>query len=154
MVRPILEYASSVWDPHEEQDKHALEMVQRRAARFAFNNYFETTPGVVTNMLTSLGWPTLEERRRNNRLIMLFKIQHNLVGIDPTRYLTDSDARTRGSKFRQDQTYHRAIWHTFFPRTTSEWNHLPMNTSSAPSLEVFRSRLSGSSHQLPRVGNP
>ena len=86
MVRPVLEYASSVWDPHEEQDKHRLEMVQRRAARFVFNNYFETTPGVVTNMLTSLGWPTLEERRKNNRLIMLYKIKHNLVGIDPKKY--------------------------------------------------------------------
>ena len=34
MVRPILEYASSVWDPHTTANIQKLESVQRRAARF------------------------------------------------------------------------------------------------------------------------
>ena len=154
MVRPTLEYASTVWDPREEQDKNPLEMVQRRAARYAFNNYFEQTPGVVTNMLASLGWPTLEERRKINRLLMLFKIKHNLVGINPETYLTDSDPRTRGSRLRQEQNYHKSISHTFFPRTIEDWNHLPISTTAASSLEVFRSRIGGGSFVQPPVGNP
>ena len=32
LVRPTLEYASSVWDPYQQNDIHRLEMVQRRAA--------------------------------------------------------------------------------------------------------------------------
>ena len=34
MVHPILEYASSVWDPHKTANIQKLESVQRRAARF------------------------------------------------------------------------------------------------------------------------
>ena len=154
MVRPTLEYASTVWDPFEEQDKSPLEMVQRRAARYAFGNYFETTPGVVTNMITQLGWNSLEERRRRNRLVMLYKIKHSLVGIDHESYLRNTDPRTRGQKLLQDQDFHRAMFYSFFPRTTSDWNQLPTSTTAAPTLEVFCSRLGGGNMPQPFVGNP
>ena len=38
-VRPILEYASTVWDPHTKELTTQLEMVQRRAARFVTADY-------------------------------------------------------------------------------------------------------------------
>jgi hypothetical protein len=34
LVRPVLEYASTVWDPYTLQHIYALERVQRQAARF------------------------------------------------------------------------------------------------------------------------
>ena len=34
MVRPILEYGSTVWDPHCKGLKDELENMQKRAARF------------------------------------------------------------------------------------------------------------------------
>ena len=34
LVRPMMEYASCVWDPHEIVNIQALEKVQRRAARW------------------------------------------------------------------------------------------------------------------------
>jgi hypothetical protein len=37
LVRPTVEYASSVWDPYHQNNKHRLEMVQRRAARYVTN---------------------------------------------------------------------------------------------------------------------
>jgi hypothetical protein len=45
-----------------------LEKVQKRAARFVFNNYTDRTPGCVTKMVESLKWEKLEERRKSNRL--------------------------------------------------------------------------------------
>ena len=54
LVRPVLEYSSTVWDPHQSSDIHNLEQVQRRAARFVHHNYTERTPGCVTNMVQSL----------------------------------------------------------------------------------------------------
>jgi hypothetical protein len=33
-------------------------------------------------MITSLGWQSLEQRRQNSRLYMLYKIQHNLIDIN------------------------------------------------------------------------
>jgi len=68
MVRPTMEYASSVWDPTNQKKIGNLEKVQKRAARFVFNNYTDRTPGCVTKMVESLKWEKLEERRKTNRL--------------------------------------------------------------------------------------
>ena len=38
LVRPLLEYSSSVWDPHTKTLVNKIEMVQRRAARFCHND--------------------------------------------------------------------------------------------------------------------
>ena len=58
LVRPVLEYASSVWDPYTIQQINALERVQRQAARFVTGDYFSRDPGCVTNMLHQLAWDT------------------------------------------------------------------------------------------------
>ena len=60
IVRPTIEYAATVWDPTSQSKIKALENIQRRAARFVTNNYTDRTPGCVTNMITSLGWQSLE----------------------------------------------------------------------------------------------
>ena len=50
LVRPVLEYGSSVWDPHTLGLQEELEKVQNRAARFVTGNYvFET--GSMTGIL-------------------------------------------------------------------------------------------------------
>jgi hypothetical protein len=50
LVRPHLEYASSVWDPHLQIHIYQIEMVQRRAARFLKHKY-SRDPGIVTGHL-------------------------------------------------------------------------------------------------------
>ena len=82
LVRPTVEYASSVWDPTSLSKIKALENVQRRATRYVTGDYTTKTPGCVTNMLKDLKWPTLEQRRKNSRLSMLYKIENNLVDIN------------------------------------------------------------------------
>ena len=39
LVRPTLEYAASVWDPHLIKDRNSLEAVPRKAARFVYGDY-------------------------------------------------------------------------------------------------------------------
>ena len=46
------------------------------AARLAHSNYYDWQNS-VTEMLNTLGWPTLESRRYNSRLIQMHKIIHN-----------------------------------------------------------------------------
>ena len=53
MVRPILEYGSSVWDPHTDKLQEELEKVQNRAARFVTRNYVYET-GSMTGILGQL----------------------------------------------------------------------------------------------------
>ena len=54
LVRPQLEYASTVWDPYTKSNTNALKMVQRRAARFVSGNYRRQAN--VGTMLQSFGW--------------------------------------------------------------------------------------------------
>ena len=39
LVRPQIEYAYTIWDPFTSGNQNKIEMVQRRAAHFACNNY-------------------------------------------------------------------------------------------------------------------
>ena len=61
MVRPILEYGSSVWDPHPDKLQEELEKVQSRAARFVTRNYVYET-GSMTGILGQLKWERKGER--------------------------------------------------------------------------------------------
>ena len=73
LVRPILEYGSSVWDPHYEGLIDDLEKVQKRAARFVTRNY-TYEKGSMTDILKKIKWESLQIRRRNdNRIILLCK---------------------------------------------------------------------------------
>ena len=71
-VRPILEYASTVWDPHTIELANQLEMVQRRAARFVTADYRRRHS--VTLLLNQLQWQSLLQRRTHSKVTMLYRI--------------------------------------------------------------------------------
>ena len=92
LVCPLVEYASPVWDPHHQTDIRKLECVQRRAARFILSSQHNRSS--VTAMIQRLGWRSLEDRRRDARLTMLYKIDHELVAISKTDQQEDYDNLT------------------------------------------------------------
>ena len=74
LVQPVLKYGSPVWDPHTHGLQEELEKVQNRATRFVTGNYmyvFET--GSMTGILSQLKWESLKKRRKDSRLILLYK---------------------------------------------------------------------------------
>ena len=52
LVRPLLEYAATVWDPYTASETQAIEKVQRRAARWVSNRHRQTSG--VNTMLDAL----------------------------------------------------------------------------------------------------
>ena len=56
-------------------------MIQHRAARFVLNKPWHrfSQQHSITDILNYLQWPSLKSRRRNARLILLFKIVSNLL---------------------------------------------------------------------------
>ena len=60
LVRPRLEYCSSIWDTYHQEYKNKLESVQRRAARFVCIDF--RSQSHVSDMLRDLNWKTLEDR--------------------------------------------------------------------------------------------
>ena len=80
LVRPHLEYACTVWDPHTHLNVRRLDSVQRRAARYYVCNRWHNTSSVST-MLHELSWKSLPRRRERARLRMIYKVVHGLVDI-------------------------------------------------------------------------
>ena len=78
-VRPIVKYASTVWDPSTEKNIKSVENMQRQAARFEKSDHRRRSS--VTTMLESLNWVSLASRRAEAKLVMLYRITNNLVDV-------------------------------------------------------------------------
>lgn len=145
LVRSQLEYAAVVLDPIQKGEKDKLEQVQRKAARWARGRYGIVS---VTLLLRELGWPTLEDRRRNQRLVMFYKILHDLIAIPPDKIGIQRATRparhprNRDNLQRSRASYRSSpLWDSTVFRTIPEWNDLPATIAEADSLSVFKSRL-------------
>jgi len=145
LVRPHLEYNCTVWDPHTKNDSDRIEAVQRRAARFCMKDYRRLSS--PSEMIIRLGWTELARRREHARLILLYKLCHSLLNINSSLYLTPITRPTRHSHPYSYQRptstkNYRAL--SYFPRTIQQWNGLPANLVTAPSVEAFSARLRAS----------
>jgi hypothetical protein len=138
LVRPHLEYGIAAWDPYYAKDINTLEKVQRRAARFTTGNFSREES--VSQMITSLGWQSLHERRRAHRLTCLYKILHDDLDI-PKSYTTPKIDRTRRGHDQQLQVHTSNLdpyTNSFFPRTVKDWNLLPQTCINQPSKTTFK----------------
>ena len=132
-----------------------IEAVQRRAARSVMNDWSRsynqsgrssTSKGSPTLMMQQMGWNTLQERRNQARVIMMYRIVNGLIAIPASLYVTNSTQSTRGHglKFHVPAGCVSAFNHSFFPATIRIWNQLPADVVMSPSIEGFKSRLAGS----------
>ena len=144
LVRPLLEYASSVWDPSAEGTKHDFDMVQRRAARFVLNDYDRTSS--VTNMLSNIGWDDLATRRKAARLRTMFDLYHGNSKLDVSDILLEPwyvGRNDHRKKIRRIPSRLLFYHNSFFPRTIREWNQLPQNMIEAENVKEFQKSLTG-----------
>ena len=147
LVRSTLEYAAIVWDPYKQSDIVNLEKIQRNAARFIKRDYRSRQEGCVTDMLKELGLPTLQERRREKRLVMLFKIARGMVPaikadvvlqkLPAKRHIRSKNFQdyqsnnivskyqiNNNSAYKIDQAKSEPYKNSFFVKTISDWNSL------------------------------
>ena len=142
LIRPTLEYASSVWDPYHNNHIASIEKIQRRALRWIFNDY--NFSHSVTTMLQSLNLPTLQHRRKRMCLTLLYKSINGLLALKFPNYFTAISTNTR---IHHHQSYYfthirtDAYMNSFFPRTIREWNDLPQHVIDSNSLDLFQEQL-------------
>ena len=124
LMRLVLEYSGSVWDPSDIGLQNKLEKVQNRAARFVIGNCnFETRS--MTGILEHLKWESLKKRRRDSRLILLYKGKGKAS--IPTDDLIPLVRRCRND---HSMAYQVPIANTdiykcsFSPQTIRDWNAL------------------------------
>ena len=97
LVRPHLEYSCTVWDPYTQEQITQLDKVQRRGARFVFNDYDYTSS--PTEMISKLKWESLQVRRKERRLLVLHQALHGHLSIPVNNILRPT---TRPSRFTND----------------------------------------------------
>jgi len=143
MVRPHIEYASSVWSPYLVKHKRSIENVQRRATKMVS----ELRDLPYSDRLKQLGLPTLEYRRLRADMVQTYRLIHGLDKMTGDNFLELSNQQsgygTRGNSFKLNKTrtnttrYARSFKH----RVVAEWNVLPDYVVNAPTLNSFKSRL-------------
>ena len=142
LVRPIVEYAAPVWDPHQAYLINKVEMVQRRAARYVCNRWHNTSS--VSEMLTSLEWRSLRSRRMDAKLAMVYRIRNNMIAMPARTSLTPA---TRSFRYGNSASYivpsARCDYyhHSFFPSSIRYWNTLPQTVVDSSSLDMFKQRV-------------
>ena len=146
-VRPHLEYAAPVWNPHKTADIKIIETIQRRATKLvpAIKNldYHER--------LNVLGLTTLEERRMRGDLISYYKISNGLNNVNfilPTStansIICDGPAnsiRGHNKRIHAQVTKCQARFNFLPNRVVAEWNKLDQATVDAETVSIFKGRL-------------
>ena len=121
LVRPILEYASIIWDPHTASNIHKLETVQRRSARHIMHIY--NRHASVTTMLQHLHY----NRAASTSKSSCYTESHQLTSIPTATYITPSTRNTRHYILPHARTH--VFKTSFFPSTITIWNNLqPVTT--------------------------
>ena len=125
------------------KDIKSIESVQRRGARFVAGDYRRDSS--VTNMLHELEWQSLEDRRREARLVMMYKVVHGLVAVPHDDHIEKNKGRTRAKNSYKLKVYApktESFRSSFFPKTIKDWNNLNENIVSAPTLDKFKNNIS------------
>ena len=150
-VRPQVEYASSVWSPYTKKDIYKVEMVQRRATRWILSSYSPYQS--VTELQQQLNLRSLEQRRVDAKVIMLYKIIHGLVAIPIPSYFEQPMRSTRHTRhpfaLRQIHTTANYYKFSFFPSTVVYWNQLPAQIVLLPTLDQFSVAVRAHNHHTP-----
>ena len=109
---------------------HRLEGVQRRSARWVFNDYRRGPNGASpTAMMAQLNWPLLSTRRTVARLCMMYKMHNGMVKMAYSSLLVLHPYQLHLNHpftfLTLDRTPLKHYFsNSFFPRTVCDWNSL------------------------------
>ena len=139
-VRPILEYASPLWNVGYLGDVRKLERVQRRWTRTVVG--MERMP--YGTRLAQLDLFSLQGRMLRSDLILVYKIIHNLCSINVDEIFTfAAGGVTRGHPYKlykyRPSTDQRKRF--FSDRVVNTWNSLSYSTVTANSVDIFKASL-------------
>lgn len=143
LVRPILEYGSVIWNPHQTYLLNQLEGIQNKALRFVYSQYSRDVN--ITALRNRASIQTLAIRRRIAALKFLYLLYHDNININKHEYLKppyQRSARTNHDKsIRPFISRCNSFKYSYFPSVIEIWNNLPRDIVSSESLESFTANL-------------
>ena len=140
LVRPSLEYASQVWDPHLSKDVEALENTQKFALRIAARQYHER----YETLLDTFQLPSLANRRQFLSLCTFFSIVNDCV------YFPPLDGTLRPLQSHHPHRHHHCraltvpfashstVMSSFLFKCAKLWNNLPQDAVLASNIHNFK----------------
>ena len=137
LVRPKLEYASPIWNPHTSSHINHLERIQHYAARFVANDHRRTTS--PTTLVVTLNWQTLERRRIIKQAMTFYQILNNIIKINPPAgLLTRSHNRHH---YTVPRSRLNTVVYSFYPRAIRIWNTIPKEITEIKQPESFQAAI-------------
>ena len=145
LVRPLLEYSSSVWSPYFVKHRRLIENIQRGATKFILN--YPPRQVSYINRLDQLNLLPLDFRRQMHDLVLLFNYKTGTVTSNFGRFIHTATRHYRTRNFHQanfdllsrhNQEYY---CNSYFPGTVKLWNSLPNILKSSQDLLRFRVHL-------------
>ena len=137
IVRPHLEYASSLWDPHTQKDISALENVQKFACKIATKHWnYE-----YQQLLETCAVPSLAGRRTKLKLCQLYNILYGHSYFPQDIFVYSShhySTRSHHMVLSRPLAHTNSFLYSFVPNSISLWNSLSAEQVSAPSLHAFK----------------
>ena len=144
IIQSGLEYGSGIWDSHLASQAKTVEDVQNGAIRWMMG-FGPRQRCSITKLRAELELRTLEERRTQQRLTLLYKMLNGEVVVTTDDLgLQRADTRTRsnhGHKFREKRARTDRLKFSPVFRTIAEWNRLPALVAEAGSVDTFKSQL-------------
>jgi len=143
-IRPILEYGSVVFDNCTAQDSNSLELVQRRAAILCTGAYRRSPTHLL---MTDIGWDSLSNRRKNAKLLLMFKIVNNLTPhylrelIPPQVQATTQYPLRNRTHYRIPTARTQLKHNSYIPATLRQWNALDPDLRNCRTVSTFRSKI-------------
>ena len=147
-VRPLLEFASVVWNPYLKKDKLRVEKVQSRITRMIFQKCYPkcTLIPSYSDRLRKFNLLSLQQRRIQHDLIFTFKLLKGELANSFSKYYVMKPTRGRLSSFE----YHvplakrNPFYHSFFLRTARWLNKIPEQLLKAQDSKTFKRLLKSS----------
>ena len=137
-IRPNLEYACQVWDPHLKKDIAALESVQKFALRACTKSWDAS----YDLLLSQTNLPSLQDRRAHLKICTLYKIVYSMVDFPDAPIRFDcSPYSTRSHHSLSIASYpskSNQFSGSFFPSSTKLWNSLSYDVISLSNFLSFK----------------
>ena len=137
LVRPHLEYAAQLWDPHTHCDVNKLEGVQKFALRVISHQWDST----YEDLLSIVKIPKLQERRLKLKLTLVYKIAHGLCYFPAGVFMLHQSHSARLAKHHTMLCPHahtNYYFHSFVPSGVRAWNFLKELQACAGVLHIFK----------------
>lgn len=140
-VRPHLEFSAQAWSPWQQGDIDVLENVQKRAVAMISGLKSQD----YKERLLELDMTTLEERRHQSDMVLVYKILTGKDRVEPDTWFSMAADGPRGTRVAADplnvKIKHGRLEvrkHFFSVRVTEQWNRIPSRLKEMQTVNGFK----------------